>query len=177
MVVLINEGSASASEIVAGALKDYSRGVLVGTKTFGKGSVQTVYPLLDEQAAVKMTTSLYYTPAGISIQAEGIKPDIEIRQEQLKPTEDGEIDWSKYIVEEKDLEGAFKNGQDHKDVTDIKKPVKKPSVNKKEKLEESDKEIVLKEKESDYQLDRAVEIVKSLAIYNKPKSLIKNPKK
>ena len=78
IVVLINNGSASASEIVAGALHDNNRAVLVGTTSFGKGSVQTVIPL-DEERGMKLTTSLYYTPNGTSIQASGLKPDIEIK--------------------------------------------------------------------------------------------------
>jgi carboxyl-terminal processing protease len=83
LIVLINEGSASASEIVAGALQDYHRGVIVGIRSFGKGSVQTVIPL-DKTHALKLTTALYYTPAGRQIQNEGIKPDVSI--ENLKVT-------------------------------------------------------------------------------------------
>ena len=79
MIVLINNGSASASEIVAGALKDNARAIIVGTRSFGKGSVQTVLPL-DERRAIKLTTALYYTPAGISIQAQGITPDIIVEE-------------------------------------------------------------------------------------------------
>lgn len=79
MVVLINNGSASASEIVAGALKDNRRAIIVGTRSFGKGSVQTVLPL-DDKRAIKLTTALYYTPAGISIQAQGITPDIIVEE-------------------------------------------------------------------------------------------------
>lgn len=85
MVVLVNQGSASASEIVAGALQDHKRALIVGQKTFGKGSVQTVLPL-DEKTALKLTTARYFTPAGRSIQAEGIKPDIDIKP--LKVTAD-----------------------------------------------------------------------------------------
>lgn len=77
LVVLINNGSASASEIVAGALKDNKRAIILGTKSFGKGSVQTVLPL-DEKRAIKLTTALYYTPSGTSIQATGITPDIVV---------------------------------------------------------------------------------------------------
>ncbi len=77
MVVLINNGSASASEIVAGALQDHGRAIIMGTQSFGKGSVQTVLPL-DQQRALKLTTSRYYTPSGRSIQAQGIVPDIEV---------------------------------------------------------------------------------------------------
>lgn len=85
IVVLVNQGSASASEIVAGALQDHQRALIVGQKTFGKGSVQTVLPL-DEKTALKLTTARYFTPAGRSIQAEGIKPDIDVKP--LKVTAD-----------------------------------------------------------------------------------------
>lgn len=82
MIVLINNGSASASEIVAGALKDNKRAIIVGTKSFGKGSVQTVLPL-DDKRAIKLTTALYYTPSGVSIQAQGITPDIVVEEMML----------------------------------------------------------------------------------------------
>ena len=82
LVVLVNEGSASASEIVAGALQDHERGIILGTQTFGKGSVQTILPL-KEKAALKLTTARYYTPSGRSIQAEGIAPDIELKHLKL----------------------------------------------------------------------------------------------
>ncbi|WP_286220757.1 S41 family peptidase [Marinobacter apostichopi] len=98
IVVLINGGSASASEILAGALQDHERAVIMGTQSFGKGSVQTVIPL-DETHAIKMTTARYYTPDGRSIQATGIKPDIEVR-----PAELTELD-SKPFFTEADLSG------------------------------------------------------------------------
>jgi carboxyl-terminal processing protease len=82
IVVLINEGSASASEIVAGALQDHKRAIIVGQRSFGKGSVQTVLPI-DEESAIKLTTALYYTPSGKSIQAKGIEPDISIPEMKL----------------------------------------------------------------------------------------------
>lgn len=98
IVVLINGGSASASEILAGALQDHERAVIMGTQSFGKGSVQTVIPL-DETHAIKMTTARYYTPDGRSIQATGIKPDIEVR-----PAELTELDSQPFFTEA-DLSG------------------------------------------------------------------------
>ena len=88
IVVLINGGSASASEIVAGALQDHRRALVLGTKSFGKGSVQTIIPL-SGHGAMRLTTSRYYTPSGRSIQATGIEPDIEIVQSRVEPIESG----------------------------------------------------------------------------------------
>jgi carboxyl-terminal processing protease len=85
LVVLVNEGSASASEIVTGAIQDHKRGIIVGTKTFGKGSVQTILPL-PEGAGLRMTTARYYTPNGRSIQATGITPDVEVPLADSKDT-------------------------------------------------------------------------------------------
>ncbi|WP_312932148.1 S41 family peptidase [Pseudomonas sp.] len=103
LVVLINGGSASASEIVAGALQDQKRGVLMGTDSFGKGSVQTVLPLNNDRA-LKLTTALYYTPNGRSIQAQGIVPDIEVRSGKLTADDDSES------LKEADLKGHLGNG-------------------------------------------------------------------
>ncbi|MGQ3888312.1 S41 family peptidase [Legionella sp. CNM-1927-20] len=107
LIVLINNGSASASEIVAGALKDHKRAVIVGTKSFGKGSVQTVLPL-DDKHAIKLTTALYYTPSGTSIQAKGIIPDIQIDEiaipktaTQKKLLHFSELSLSKHLKNEK----------------------------------------------------------------------------
>ena len=86
IVVLINGGSASASEIVAGALQDHKRGILLGTSTFGKGSVQTIIPV-SSKGAIRLTTARYYTPSGKSIQATGIEPDIYVPQSKLEVLE------------------------------------------------------------------------------------------
>lgn len=111
LVVLINGGSASASEIVAGALQDHSRAVIMGTQSFGKGSVQTILPI-SESRAVKLTTARYFTPNGRSIQAEGIKPDILVERARVETfSEDGRIS-------ERDLAGHLDNGDDEEAAAD-----------------------------------------------------------
>jgi carboxyl-terminal processing protease len=103
LVVLINGGSASASEIVAGALQDHKRAVIMGTESFGKGSVQTVVPL-SEKSAIKLTTARYFTPNGRSIQAHGIVPDITVERAKIETLPRGDN------ITEADLEGHLRNG-------------------------------------------------------------------
>lgn len=149
IVVLINNGSASASEIVAGALKDNKRAIIVGTKSFGKGSVQTVLPL-DEKHAIKLTTALYYTPSGTSIQAKGITPDIVI--EELKVSQDAakSMDFS-----EADLQGHLMNGNAKAgDKVEGSKTVNKQA---------QDNSIL----RQDYQLYAALTILKGLSVATK----------
>jgi len=112
VVILINEGSASASEIVAGALQDHKRAVVMGVRSFGKGSVQTVIPLEKNHGALRLTTSLYYTPSGKSIQAHGIEPDIEVIgakiEKLLPPDRDSEADLKGHIQLQQAIEEAKK---------------------------------------------------------------------
>jgi carboxyl-terminal processing protease len=149
LVVIINGGSASASEIVAGALQDHRRAVIVGTKSFGKGSVQTIIPLsFDEDGApttgMKITTARYYTPSGTSIQADGIEPDIEIKQAKVEEIKDERRD----LFNEATLHNALKNDTDSDE---------EDEENGSKKDDDEDKK--------DYQLNRAIDILKGLALY------------
>lgn len=144
LVVLVNGGSASASEIVAGALQDHKRAIIMGTQTFGKGSVQTILPLTND-TALKLTTARYFTPSGRSIQAEGITPDIV-----LEPVKVTKLEGSGFErVKEADLSGhlANGNGDDSNNAKKDKKDNKKPSL-----------------AQTDYQLYEALNLLKGLEI-------------
>ncbi len=150
IVVLVNEGTASAAEIVAGALQDNGRALIVGTQTFGKASVQTVIPL-EGGSALKLTTARYYTPKGRSIQAEGIKPNIVVPF--IKSVEDSESAISKEErIREKDLTGHIK-------------PAKEDGT----KVDESSKSVKESLETGDHQLKTAVDILKSWNIMKKMK--------
>lgn len=160
IVVLINGGSASASEIVAGALQDYKRAVIMGTKSFGKGSVQTIIPI-DDTTGIKLTTALYYTPAGRSIQASGILPDITISELKVNKPEglDGLLD----PVEEADLSGHLNSGnKEVKNKTNNKaktKDAKKTATDS----EENDEPQINPLAFDDYQLFSALTLLQGLA--------------
>jgi carboxyl-terminal processing protease len=145
LVVLINEGSASASEIVAGALQDHQRGIIMGTQSFGKGSVQTVLPLTNDRA-IKLTTSLYYTPKGRSIQARGIVPDITIDRGQVT-----RIPQSLAAYREADLTGHLETDDD--DGADGDAAVAPPPA-------VAANEVLIE----DYQLNEALNVLKGLNI-------------
>ena len=151
IVVLINGGSASASEIVAGALQDHRRAIIVGTQSFGKGSVQTIIPFqrssADDVSGIRLTTARYYTPSGKSIQGKGISPDITVEQGEFESYE-----FKRYS--ESDLKDAL-------------------DKNENTTTDENDKDIELSEKEKrlakDYQLQRALDLLKGLSLFEKNK--------
>lgn len=151
IVVLINQGSASASEIVAGALKDHKRAVILGTKSFGKGSVQTVIPL-QGRGAMRLTTARYYTPSGVSIQATGIEPDIIVEPAKVE-----------LIADEKGRSEASLRGHLNNDQV---KEEKKPAATGKAA---SSDELAA---EQDYQLSRALDLIRALSIY---KNVLETP--
>jgi carboxyl-terminal processing protease len=161
MVVLVNSGSASASEIVAGALQDHKRAVIMGTRTFGKGSVQTILPI-GNGTAIKLTTARYFTPNGRSIQAKGIEPDIVVEDPAMPAEEDG------FGIREADLDKHLVNPAGEETPTPVKQPsesikappVEQPGKDKKPAALEPG-EIVSKD---DFQVNQALNLLKGLQI-------------
>jgi carboxyl-terminal processing protease len=167
MVVLINSGSASASEIVAGALKDHKRAVILGTRSFGKGSVQSVIPI-SNTSAIRLTTARYYTPSGVSIQGLGIVPDIEVELARIEPVEGG-------VVREEDLKGALdgseddddagdNTGNDNSDAADANKD------NTQDGAQDDTPEEPVDQSKVDYQLARALDLIRGVSVFGALKS-------
>ena len=153
LVVLINGGSASASEIVAGALKDHRRAIIVGTKSFGKGSVQSVIPLRGE-SAMRLTTARYYTPSGRSIQALGVSPDIIVEQPRVARNEEAE-DEAQNLRSEADLRGSLNNDSLTEDEI---QQIEDDADNAKAAAEL---------RKEDYQLAYAIDLLRGLSALNK----------
>ncbi len=153
MIVLINGGSASASEIVAGALQDHHRAIILGTRSFGKASVQTVIPL-GGHGAMRLTTARYYTPSGTSIQARGIHPDISVEQAKIERVNHGRRH------SEADLRGSLTNEQDngHGESTDA------PAEDEANKTEPAEQTPDESRAQDDYQLARALDLLRGLRL-------------
>ncbi|MEL0107325.1 MAG: S41 family peptidase [Rhodospirillaceae bacterium] len=157
MVVLINGGSASASEIVAGALQDHRRAIVLGTKSFGKGSVQTIFPL-SGHGAMRLTTARYYTPSGRSIQAVGIEPDIKVELAKIEAVTTGSN------RRESDLRGALDNTDKNQNDGNKKDTDKNSS---KDKSTTNDNKAKAKKPVEDYQLSRALDLLRGLDLLAK----------
>ena len=166
VVILINGGTASASEIVAGALQDHHRAVVLGTRSFGKGSVQTIIPVLG-QGAMRLTTARYFTPSGRSIQAKGIEPDILVEPAKIEKIGGQER------LHEADLKGALKNPDDAAKAAATKAsataPATDPSAAKTPDAAPMPGDVIdptASAKADDYQLSRALDLLKGVSLFN-----------
>jgi len=168
MVVLVNEGSASASEIVAGALQDHKKAIVLGAQTFGKGSVQTIIPM-DNGAGLRLTTARYYTPSGRSIQATGIVPDIvvpsTVASSAAEDKDNAEAEKKPQFLREKDLRHHIGNGLEDetkkKDEKESRKPKEEPKASGDAEQEADKKDI-----SNDQQLSSALMLLKGLSVFN-----------
>ena len=151
---LSTEGSASASEIVAGALQDHKRAIVLGTKSFGKGSVQTIIPL-SGRGAMRLTTALYYTPSGRSIQKVGIKPDIVVEQARVESLAQRGL-----LRREVDLRGALNNGNEPE------KESTSPSGSPTSKGESQPSDQAKQANRQDFQLQRALDLLRGVYFFN-----------
>jgi len=171
MVVLVNEGTASAAEIVAGAMQDHRRALILGTQTFGKGSVQTIIPM-PNGAGLRLTTARYYTPNGISIQAKGITPDIVVASEYPEQ-EPSPAQTKRQFIREKDLKRHIPNGNDQNETEQEKNDEKENKNNDIEPTTDKIQEILGDEQKDQLQQDRQLQtaliLLKGLDVFEKSK--------
>jgi carboxyl-terminal processing protease len=159
IIVLINGGSASAAEIVAGALQDHKRAIILGTKSFGKGSVQTIIPL-KKKGAMRLTTSRYYTPSGRSIQEIGVTPDIVVEPTSFKAIQ------PRKRTREGDLRGALKNDNKKNNLGNNRDKTNRNSMGKPSKKIDAEKEKVAETTPQDFQLQRALDLLRGVSMFS-----------